>query len=68
MARVTPKKAFLVLTLRMTDVYFHVQLPTVTPGKSVSVPEELVAYGHSRTPSHASQQSKISGTKRTHTL
>ncbi|XP_030258313.1 protein FAM102B-like isoform X2 [Sparus aurata] len=33
---------------------------TETPGKSVSVPEELVAYGHSRTPSHASQQSKIS--------
>lgn len=39
--------------------FFHVE----TPVKSVSVPEELVAYGHSRTPSHASQQSKISGTK-----
>lgn len=49
----------------MTDVYFHVKLSTETPGKSVSVPEELVAYGHSRTPSHASQQSKISG--KTHT-
>ncbi|XP_041804650.1 protein FAM102B-like [Chelmon rostratus] len=34
---------------------------TETPGKSVSVPEELVVYGHSRTPSYASQQSKISG-------
>lgn len=33
------------------------------PKKSVSVPEELVVYGHSRTPSYASQQSKISGTK-----
>ncbi|CAG07710.1 unnamed protein product, partial [Tetraodon nigroviridis] len=32
-----------------------------TAGKSISVPEELVAYGHSRTPSYASQQSKISG-------
>uniref|UniRef100_H2TXL9 EEIG family member 2 n=1 Tax=Takifugu rubripes TaxID=31033 RepID=H2TXL9_TAKRU len=32
-----------------------------TAGKSISVPEELVAYGHSRTPSYASQKSKISG-------
>lgn len=32
-----------------------------TGGKSISVPEGLVAYGHSRTPSYASQQSKISG-------
>lgn len=32
-----------------------------TPGKSVSVPEELVTFGHSRTPSYASQLSKISG-------
>uniref|UniRef100_A0A671WRS7 EEIG family member 2 n=1 Tax=Sparus aurata TaxID=8175 RepID=A0A671WRS7_SPAAU len=39
---------------------------TETPGKSVSVPEELVAYGHSRTPSHASQQSKISGYSSNH--
>ncbi|XP_075877337.1 EEIG family member 2-like [Nelusetta ayraudi] len=39
---------------------------TQTPGKSVSVPEELVAYGHSRTPSHASQQSKISGYSSNH--
>lgn len=37
-----------------------------TPVKSVSVPEELVAYGHTRTPSHASQQSKISGYSSTH--
>uniref|UniRef100_H3DCW9 EEIG family member 2a n=1 Tax=Tetraodon nigroviridis TaxID=99883 RepID=H3DCW9_TETNG len=36
-------------------------LVTETAGKSISVPEELVAYGHSRTPSYASQQSKISG-------
>uniref|UniRef100_A0A3Q4BAE6 C2 NT-type domain-containing protein n=1 Tax=Mola mola TaxID=94237 RepID=A0A3Q4BAE6_MOLML len=36
-------------------------LLTEPSGKSVSVPEELVAYGHSRTPSYASQQSKISG-------
>nr|XP_040026370.1 protein FAM102B-like [Gasterosteus aculeatus aculeatus] len=34
---------------------------SATPVKSVSVPEELLAYGHSRTPSHASEQSKISG-------
>ncbi|TNN67824.1 Protein FAM102B [Liparis tanakae] len=34
---------------------------TETPAKSVSVPEELVAYGHSRTPSYASEHSKISG-------
>ncbi|XP_034412237.1 protein FAM102B-like isoform X2 [Cyclopterus lumpus] len=34
---------------------------TETPVKSVSVPEELVAYGHSRTPSYASEHSKISG-------
>lgn len=41
-------------------------LPTETPGKSVSVPEELVAYGHSRTSSYASQQSKISGYSSNH--
>uniref|UniRef100_A0A3Q0S8P8 EEIG family member 2a n=1 Tax=Amphilophus citrinellus TaxID=61819 RepID=A0A3Q0S8P8_AMPCI len=34
---------------------------TDTAGKSVSVPEELVTFGHSRTPSYASQLSKISG-------
>ncbi|XP_049889637.1 protein FAM102B-like [Epinephelus moara] len=39
---------------------------TGTPVKSVSVPEELVAYGHSRTPSHTSQQSKISGYSSNH--
>ncbi|XP_068593618.1 EEIG family member 2-like [Cebidichthys violaceus] len=39
---------------------------TETPVKSVSVPEELVVYGHSRTPSHASQQSKISGYSSNH--
>lgn len=43
----------------MCVLCFHIE----TPGKSVSVPEELVVYGHSRTPSYASQQSKISGTK-----
>uniref|UniRef100_A0A3Q1IT15 C2 NT-type domain-containing protein n=1 Tax=Anabas testudineus TaxID=64144 RepID=A0A3Q1IT15_ANATE len=32
-----------------------------TSTKSVSVPEELVVHGHSRTSSYASQQSKISG-------
>lgn len=37
-----------------------------TPVKSISVPEELVRYGHSRTPSHASQQSKISGYSSNH--
>uniref|UniRef100_A0A3B4YQL9 EEIG family member 2a n=1 Tax=Seriola lalandi dorsalis TaxID=1841481 RepID=A0A3B4YQL9_SERLL len=36
---------------------------TQTQGKSVSVPDELVVYGHSRTSSYASQQSKISGIK-----
>ncbi|XP_071383312.1 EEIG family member 2-like isoform X1 [Centroberyx affinis] len=39
---------------------------TETPGKSASVPEELVAYGHSRTSSYASQQSKISGYSTNH--
>ncbi|XP_029310188.1 LOW QUALITY PROTEIN: protein FAM102B-like [Cottoperca gobio] len=39
---------------------------TKTPLKSVSVPEELVVYGHSRTPSHASQHSKISGYSSNH--
>ncbi|TDH05537.1 hypothetical protein EPR50_G00123240 [Perca flavescens] len=34
--------------------------------KSVSVPDELGAYGHSRTPSHASQHSKISGYSSNH--
>ncbi|TWW72615.1 EEIG family member 2-like [Takifugu flavidus] len=41
---------------------FHIsRLLADTAGKSISVPEELVAYGHSRTPSYASQKSKISG-------
>ncbi|XP_029561548.1 protein FAM102B [Salmo trutta] len=31
------------------------------PGKCVSVPDELRVYGHSRTSSYASQQSKVSG-------
>uniref|UniRef100_A0A3Q3WDU8 C2 NT-type domain-containing protein n=1 Tax=Mola mola TaxID=94237 RepID=A0A3Q3WDU8_MOLML len=39
----------------------NMQISHLLTGKSVSVPEELVAYGHSRTPSYASQQSKISG-------
>ncbi|XP_028283491.1 protein FAM102B-like [Parambassis ranga] len=39
---------------------------TETPLKSVSVPEELLAYGHSRTPSYASQHSKISGYSSNH--
>ncbi|XP_018532385.1 protein FAM102B [Lates calcarifer] len=39
---------------------------TEIPKKSVSVPEELVVYGHSRTPSYASQQSKISGYSSNH--
>ncbi|KAF7661771.1 hypothetical protein LDENG_00254350 [Lucifuga dentata] len=37
-----------------------------SPGKSPSVPEELAAYGHSRTPSYTSQQSKISGYSSNH--
>uniref|UniRef100_A0A7N9AYV0 EEIG family member 2a n=1 Tax=Mastacembelus armatus TaxID=205130 RepID=A0A7N9AYV0_9TELE len=36
------------------------------PRKSVSVPEELVAYGHSRSSSYASQNSKISGYSSNH--
>lgn len=36
------------------------------PVKSISVPEGLLAYGHSRTPSHASQRSKISGYSSNH--
>uniref|UniRef100_A0A3P8WAT0 EEIG family member 2 n=1 Tax=Cynoglossus semilaevis TaxID=244447 RepID=A0A3P8WAT0_CYNSE len=41
-------------------------LVTETPKKSVSVPEELVVYGHSRTSSYASQKSKISGYSSNH--
>ncbi|XP_020778745.1 EEIG family member 2-like [Boleophthalmus pectinirostris] len=37
-----------------------------SPVKSVSVPEGLLAYGHSRTPSHASQHSKMSGCSSNH--
>uniref|UniRef100_A0A667X070 EEIG family member 2a n=1 Tax=Myripristis murdjan TaxID=586833 RepID=A0A667X070_9TELE len=37
-----------------------------SPGKSASVPEELGAYGHSRTSSYASQHSKISGYSTNH--
>ncbi|XP_026170308.1 protein FAM102B-like [Mastacembelus armatus] len=39
---------------------------TEIPRKSVSVPEELVAYGHSRSSSYASQNSKISGYSSNH--
>uniref|UniRef100_A0A8C2X1B1 EEIG family member 2a n=1 Tax=Cyclopterus lumpus TaxID=8103 RepID=A0A8C2X1B1_CYCLU len=42
-------------------VVITTQLMSGDPLKSVSVPEELVAYGHSRTPSYASEHSKISG-------
>uniref|UniRef100_A0A8C6PT39 EEIG family member 2a n=1 Tax=Nothobranchius furzeri TaxID=105023 RepID=A0A8C6PT39_NOTFU len=34
--------------------------------KSTSVPDELLSYGHSRTPSHTSQLSKISGYSSNH--
>ncbi|XP_058506728.1 EEIG family member 2-like isoform X1 [Solea solea] len=39
---------------------------TEIPKKSVSVPEELVIYGHSRKSSYASQKSKISGYSSNH--
>uniref|UniRef100_A0A3Q1EIT2 EEIG family member 2 n=1 Tax=Acanthochromis polyacanthus TaxID=80966 RepID=A0A3Q1EIT2_9TELE len=39
---------------------------TYHPGKSVSVPDELIMYGHSRTSSYASQLSKISGYSSNH--
>ncbi|AWP04179.1 putative protein FAM102B [Scophthalmus maximus] len=39
---------------------------TEIPKKSVSVPDELVACGHSRTSSYTSQQSKISGYSSNH--
>ncbi|MEQ2282603.1 hypothetical protein AMECASPLE_002515 [Ameca splendens] len=39
---------------------------TATPTKSASVPEELIAFGHSRTSSYASQLSKISGYSSNH--
>lgn len=48
-----------ILTLSDGNLFF----PLETPKKSVSVPEELVARGHSRTNSYASQLSKISGTR-----
>ncbi|KAM4604594.1 EEIG family member 2 [Polymixia lowei] len=45
----------------------HLSHPiTGTPGKSASVPDELAAYGHSRTSSYASQHSKISGYSTNH--
>lgn len=47
-------QSFLISVTPVTSVV----LLSETAGKSISVPEELVAYGHSRTPS---QQSKISG-------
>ncbi|KAK5613897.1 hypothetical protein CRENBAI_014662 [Crenichthys baileyi] len=39
---------------------------TATPTKSASVPEELIAFGHSRTSSYASQLSRISGYSSNH--
>ncbi|KAK9539129.1 hypothetical protein VZT92_004258 [Zoarces viviparus] len=47
------------------DMYMSQSL-TETPATSGSVPEDLVASGHSRTPSHASHQSKISGYSSNH--
>ncbi|KAG7214692.1 hypothetical protein INR49_010584 [Caranx melampygus] len=47
------------------DMHISLSQPQ-TPGKSVSVPEELLVYGHSRTSSYASQQSKISGYSSNH--
>lgn len=47
------------------DMHISLSRPQ-TPGKSVSVPEELLVYGHSRTSSYASQQSKISGYSSNH--
>lgn len=44
----------------------HVSRLLIDPVKSVSVPEGLLAYGHSRTPSHASQRSKVSGYSSNH--
>ncbi|KAI1882913.1 hypothetical protein AGOR_G00239790 [Albula goreensis] len=40
------------------DSHAPIQEP---PGKCASVPEDLGVYGHSRTSSYASQQSKVSG-------
>lgn len=39
---------------------------SATPTKSVSVPDELIAFGHSRTSSYASQLSKLSGYSSNH--
>uniref|UniRef100_A0A1A7WFC2 Family with sequence similarity 102, member B, a n=1 Tax=Iconisemion striatum TaxID=60296 RepID=A0A1A7WFC2_9TELE len=39
---------------------------TESPRKSTSVPDELLSYGHSRTSSHTSQLSKISGYSSNH--
>nr|XP_019966478.1 PREDICTED: protein FAM102B-like [Paralichthys olivaceus] len=47
------------------DVHIALSL-TEIPKKSVSVPEELAVYGHSRTSSYASQHSKISGYSSNH--
>ncbi|KAM9720275.1 EEIG family member 2-like [Menidia menidia] len=45
----------------------HMSLPVAEhPKKSVSVPDELIAYGHSRNSSCASQLSKISGYSSNH--
>uniref|UniRef100_A0A8C2X9D2 EEIG family member 2a n=1 Tax=Cyclopterus lumpus TaxID=8103 RepID=A0A8C2X9D2_CYCLU len=50
-----------IYTMFITKLVISISFHLETPVKSVSVPEELVAYGHSRTPSYASEHSKISG-------
>uniref|UniRef100_A0A3B5BBP1 Protein FAM102B-like n=1 Tax=Stegastes partitus TaxID=144197 RepID=A0A3B5BBP1_9TELE len=48
------------ITHSLTRMYIH------SGFKELSVPEELIAYGHSRTSSYASQLSKISGYSSNH--
>uniref|UniRef100_A0A3P8STZ9 EEIG family member 2a n=1 Tax=Amphiprion percula TaxID=161767 RepID=A0A3P8STZ9_AMPPE len=48
------------ITHSLTRMYMY------TGFKKLSVPEELIMYGHSRTPSYASQLSKISGYSSSH--
>uniref|UniRef100_A0A1A8G241 Family with sequence similarity 102, member B, a n=1 Tax=Nothobranchius korthausae TaxID=1143690 RepID=A0A1A8G241_9TELE len=50
---------------RKGDVHTSLSV-TESPRKSTSVPDELLSYGHSRTPSHTSQLSKISGYSSNH--
>ncbi|XP_072297455.1 EEIG family member 2-like isoform X2 [Eucyclogobius newberryi] len=57
----TPKSTAMTLGIPQTNAACLLEDRNRSPVKSVSVPEGLLVYGHSRTPSHASQRSKNAG-------